>query len=819
MKKLHLFCNAHIDVIWQWTMEEAISTTLSTFRVAAELCEQHENFIFNHNEALLYQWVEEYDPGLFERIQKLVAEGKWHIVGGWTLQPDCLMPTGESIVRHMLYGQSYFKEKFGVEIETALNFDSFGHAQGMVQIMEQAGYKNYIFMRPEDFRMDLPQMFEWRGYDDDSKIVAYRLNSAYSSLMGQAAKSVQEYLDDHPDDNIMMKTWGIGNHGGGPSRQDVEDLNIMIRDYEGKVEILHSHPDAFFQDCAEKGEKLPVISEDLIPSWVGCYSTLVPIKQLHRKLESKLISAEKISVLAKEKAGLTYPSEEIAEAFRILAIMQFHDVLPGSCSRLAEEESVRIGNYGLEIAERIHTRAMFALTAKEKAAKNGGIPLFVWNPHPYEIDDMVQCEFMLADQNWEDTLTMVHAYVDGEEVPCQNIKEGSNFNLDWRKRVVVHTKFKPMSITRIDLETYTTEKPEFSLGDGSSYLFDNGEMQVRINRMTGLVDSYRVQGKELVQKGAFCLEVFHDTADPWRLDTVRIDQKKGEFTLLDSKEAARVAGVSDPNFESVRMIEDGDVFVRVEALFGYENSRACVIYTLPKKGTAFEIDLTSFFGEKDSCLRMAIPTNMEAPILRGQSMFGDKPLYKDGRESESQRWMSAEEDGIGLIFINQGNYGSCNNGNIMRQTVLRSAAYSGHPLPGRTFMEYNRYLPRAEQGERNFHFRVVGACSQDLITTAEHHASLENERMLAFNIFPGGEGQTLDSGLVLSDSRIRVSAFKKAEDGDGYILRVFNPESESIKTKVQMPQFDVCEEIELKHHKVQTYRINHNGMNVCHLLD
>mgnify|MGYP000912632999 FL=1 len=149
MKTMHMISNAHIDPVWQWGWEEGVSAALSTFRAAAEFCENYDGYIFNHNEALLYEWVEEYEPELFKRIQKLVQEKKWHIMGGWYLQPDCVMPSGESFVRQILLGKKYFKEKFGVFPTTAVNFDSFGHTKGLVQIMVKSGFDSYVFMRPD----------------------------------------------------------------------------------------------------------------------------------------------------------------------------------------------------------------------------------------------------------------------------------------------------------------------------------------------------------------------------------------------------------------------------------------------------------------------------------------------------------------------------------------------------------------------------------------------------------------------------------------------------------------------------------------------
>ena len=148
MQKIHLISNAHLDPVWLWRWDEGAAEAISTFRVAAEFCENYDGFVFNHNEAVLYQWVEEYEPSLFKRIQSLVKAGKWHIMGGWYLQPDCNMPSGEGIIRQIEQGRRYFKEKFDCLPTAAVNVDSFGHSRGLVQILKKTGYEGYLFCRP-----------------------------------------------------------------------------------------------------------------------------------------------------------------------------------------------------------------------------------------------------------------------------------------------------------------------------------------------------------------------------------------------------------------------------------------------------------------------------------------------------------------------------------------------------------------------------------------------------------------------------------------------------------------------------------------------
>ncbi|MCR5753556.1 MAG: alpha-mannosidase, partial [Acetatifactor sp.] len=144
MKNVYLIANAHLDPVWLWRWEEGYAEALSTFRTACELTDEFPEFVFNHNESILYEWVKESDPELFATIKEKVKNGKWHIMGGWFLQPDCNMPAGESIVRNILKGRKFFKENFDVAPTTAVNFDSFGHSKGLVQILTQSGYDSYV---------------------------------------------------------------------------------------------------------------------------------------------------------------------------------------------------------------------------------------------------------------------------------------------------------------------------------------------------------------------------------------------------------------------------------------------------------------------------------------------------------------------------------------------------------------------------------------------------------------------------------------------------------------------------------------------------
>jgi alpha-mannosidase len=350
-----LICHAHLDPVWLWEWEEGLGAALATFRSAVELCESHEGFVFNQNEALLYEWVEEYEPALFRRIQKLVKEGRWHIMGGWYLQPDCNLPAGESVVRQIERGLGYFQEKFGVRPCTAINFDSFGHSRGIVQILRRFGYDSYLICRPDNSFLPLDSNeFVWQGFDG-SEVLVKRIPELYNSPMGGALGYITNRLASNPAD-LECVLWGVGNHGGGPSRKDLRDL----RQTDGSIGSwawVHAVPEHFFR-CLQSGrDLLPIVDTDLNRWAVGCYTSQVLVKQGHRALENELYRAEKMAAAAAANGLIDYPHAALREAERDLLICEFHDILPGSSIQRAEQAALRLIGHGREILARISARA------------------------------------------------------------------------------------------------------------------------------------------------------------------------------------------------------------------------------------------------------------------------------------------------------------------------------------------------------------------------------------------------------------------------------------------------------------------------------
>jgi alpha-mannosidase len=763
MKELHLICNAHLDPVWLWRKPEGIAEAISTFRVAADFCEENEDFVFNHNESVLYEWVEENEPELFARIQKLVKEGKWRIMGGWYLQPDCVMPCGESFIRQIETGTKYFIEKFGVRPLTAINFDPFGHSRGLVQILKKCGYESYVFMRPS--RIETEHDFIWKGFDG-SEILAHKINGGYNSGKGKIAEKLQRILDREYADGINMMFWGIGNHGGGPSREDLITLADFMRNNPEKG-LTHSWCERYF-DRIDKS-KLKTFDESLNYTMVGCYTSMVRIKQAHRRLENDLSLCEKMLALS----GVSYDKSELEKAVKALLFCEFHDILPGSGIKAVEDDCLRLFAYGNEVADKYKTKAFFKLCQGQSKAKDGEIPVLVFNPHPYKITQDIEVEFQLQDQNWNENEVTIVTVRDskGNYLPSQNEKEACTFSLDWRKRVCFRAELEPMSINRFDCELHVEKMPkrkiEACTETDEHFTFDNGRMQALISKKTGLIDKYCVNGIDMLNPESAKITAFRDNEDPWGMTVDGFNEHIGEFTLLSNKNANEFNGYPEETMGNVRVIENGAVRLKIQAIFGYCDSFAVVTYTLPKNGDYIDIKIRMLSNNSSRFYKLSFDTAFGNPDFIGQTAFGKDELRIGGDEAVFQKWCGIFENKKGLAVLNKGTYGGSVDGNIFNISLLRTPVYSAHPIGDRPLADSDRSHDRIDIGERDFEFRLTADTSY-----LDKQAEIFNQPCVALSFFPSGLGEKKDTRVEIDNSDIILSRYEKTDDG--IKIRLFN---------------------------------------------
>ena len=810
--RIHLLCNAHLDPVWLWEWEEGAAEAISTFRVAADLIEQFPGFIFNHNEVTLYKWVEEYEPVLFKRIQRLVRQGKWHIMGGWYLQPDCNMPSGESFVRQILVGKRYFKEKFGVEPTTAINFDPFGHSRGLPQILAKAGYDSYLFCRPGQDDCALPaDDFTWVGYDG-TEITASRVVGWYNSPLGKAHEKIAERMKNHPKRDFSLLLWGVGNHGGGPSRDDLTKITKLIEQADD-FEIVHSTSDAYFAELHKKVKRLPKHKRDLNPWGVGCYTSQIRIKQKHRLLENEIYATEKMVTTAACQGLMKYPRQDLYDALCDLLVGEFHDILPGSSIQPVEDASLRLFDHALEKLSRIKARAFFSLASGQPKAKEGKIPILVYNPHPYPVRTTIECEFQLPDSRWDGTFTLPTVWQKRKQIPAQCEKELSNLCLDWRKRMVFEAELAPSSMNRFDCrhDQVLESKPEPALKERNGRIvFKTDELNVVINTKTGLIDRYRANGVDYLEANAFWPLVMKDDEDPWGMRVKSFRKSAGKFKLMSRKEGTTFSGVVKGVLPSVRVIEDGDVRTVVEAVMRYGDSFICQHYKLPKRGTEIEVQTRVHWNEKDKMLKLSIPTRCRGAAYVGQTAYGIADLPADGNEAVAQKWVAAvdRKSNKAITVVNDGIYGSDFVDGELRLSLLRSPAFSGHPFWDRLIVVQDRYLPRIDQGERLYRFWFNGGKVRQRLDAVDREALVRNEKPFALSFYPPGQGSKPKTGPTLSDNVVQITAMKYAENGRDIIVRLFEPTGKKRSTTLRLPFVPMSVKVDLKGFEIKTLKIN-----------
>ncbi len=816
-RKVHLVANAHLDPVWLWEWQEGAGEALSTFRQAAEFCEKREGFVFCHNEAILYRWVEEHEPALFARIRRLVRAGKWHIMGGWHVQPDCNMPSGESLVRQVLLGRRYFASRFGVEPRTAVNLDPFGHTRGLVQILAKSGYTAYLCCRPGNAQCPLPRdEFVWVGYDG-SEVLATRASAHYCSVGGRERERLEKWLAGYPGDGPVIHLWGIGNHGGGPSRKDLDDLAAMGRERRD-VELVHSTPDAYFSELEKDRDTLPRRAQDLNPWAVGCYTSMARVKQGHRRLENELYSAEKMVTAAWLQGLVPYPAAEFDEVARDLAFVEFHDILPGSAIPAGEEGALRQIGHGLEILSRLKAKAFFALAAGEPKAASGELPIFVFNPHPHAVRTVVECELEPWEPNFEKTRWAPRIAAGGRVLPSQTEKEDSNLSVEWRKKVVFEAELAPGRLNRFScrLEPVGEDaapRPVAAAAEGAgrrAVTVTTPDLEVAVDARTGLLDAYRAGGVDFLEPGSCAPLVIRDNADPWGMKVRSFRALEGAFRAATPEEAARFAGLREGTLEPVRVVEDGAVRTVVEAILAYGASRLLLRYAVPKRGTEVEIGVRVFWAERDAMLKLGFRPKLKAPRFLGQVAFGADELPSNGDEAVAQKWLALDSEAAGaaLTVINDGTHGSDWNGRELRLSLLRSPAYAADTWEDRLAVAADRFIPRQDTGERTFRFWLKGGPRDERLEKVGREALVRNESPYVLAYCPPGGKKRPEAGVVVKGEAVELTAFKRSEDGRDVVVRLFEPTGTPRRVAVEVPALGAKTTVGLGGFEILTLRLD-----------
>jgi alpha-mannosidase len=758
---LHMIGNAHIDPVWLWQWPEGYQEVRATFRSAIDRLDENPDFVFTHTSVLFLAWVEESDPVLFGRIREYVATGRWQIVGGWWIEPDCNIPGGESFVRQGLYGQRWLLDRFGVTATTGANLDSFGHNASLPQILARSGLDSYVFLRPKpEENAELPgPLFRWEAADG-SCVVAYRIPHEYCAPRDDLGDHVERSLRTLPPDLAQPAVfYGVGNHGGGPTKANLRSIAELNERGDGtRLEL--SSLRRFFD--AVDGDELPVWRGELQYHAPGCYTTHSGIKRWNRRTENLLQRAEKWCAVAAALGVQQYPLPELSQAWQLLLFNQFHDTLAGTSIEPAYEDARDQIGHAASLASLAFNRAVQSVARRIEIPYEEAVhPLVVFNPHPWRLGADVELEY-----NWLSAEGVRLTDSDGAPVPLQQTRSLTTMSSN-RARLVF-----PADVPPLGYRVYAIRRG----GDGHASVtatpttLENDRVLLELDPGTGrpvrLIQ--QASGSNLADPTHPHTSVVDDRSDTWGHAVTAYDDVVGEFECT-----------------SVELVEHGPVraILRVESRYG--DSRLREDYVLGASAAYVDVNVTLDWHEQLKLLKLRYPTTLDSATATFETPYGHLERSPNGHEDPGQTWVDVSDGTRGLAVINDAKSGYDVIGADIGISAVRSPVWAWHDpreLEAEGDFEY------MDQGRQRFRLRLVPHAGDWREAGVVRLAAELNQPPFAL-LESFHEGPLPRESAFGDDGggAVVATVLKGAEAGGGFVLRAFESVGRPARASIRLP--------------------------------
>ena len=769
----HLTGNSHIDAAWLWPWTETVDVVKRTFGTALQLMYEYPQYTYTQSAAQYNEWMAQKYPEMNAEIAQRIKEGRWEVVGGMWVEPDLNMPDGESLVRQLLVGKRWYKQAYGVDVRIGWNPDSFGYTWQLPQIYKKSGVDYFVTQKMTwNDTNQLPFKLFWWESPDGSKVLAYfphdygneDLSPVRLSADLAAARTRATGMTD------MMDLYGIGDHGGGPTRAVLDQgFHWSMPSIPPKVapnmqfgtaqtwfstvekQIAPDSPVWNYQSIA-KGYQPPPDPANPgmmgIPTWKselyfeyhrGVMTTQANHKRNMRESEVEVLDAEKFSSIA-WLYGLKYPGAELTEDWKKVLFNQFHDLAAGSGIGVIYKDAQKdydvvrwstneISGRALEVAnERINT----------SACSLGRVPVVIYNPLGWVRSGDVTVHAQGSGAEAEDVTLHV------DNVPALGYK-------------VVHVNLAAEAAKApIQAQTATA---------GHTADIQGGKFSIQVDGKTGCIVSLteiKTNTELIAPEGCGNqLQFFKDTPkdyDAWNIDPGTLDVAPQTISQADSVELVR---------------EGIQTLIRVKS--HYQNSK--FVQNISIKGDLIDIDNDIDWHESHVLLKAAFPLAASGPFATYEIPYGtiDRPTTRNNSwekaqfEVEAMRW--ADLGGIGpdgkqhgLSVLNDSKYGYDAAGNVLRLTLLRSAKWPD---------------AEADMGHHHFHYALyphAGTWKDAL--TVRHGYEYNYPLTAVVTTAHAGTLPAEHSFASVSPENVVLTAVKKAEDQNGLgvnglILRVY----------------------------------------------
>ena len=782
--------NSHIDMAWLWPWTETVEVVRNTFQSVLDLMREYPDFKFTMSSARTYEWMQEKYPDLFEQIKQRVKEGRWEVIGGMWVEPDLNMPDGESLVRQILVGKRYFQKNFGADIKIGWNPDSFGYNWQLPQIYKKSGIDYFVTSKllwATDYTKFPYRLFWWEAPDGSRLLTYFPHEYANEFDPQQITHDLSLYapliygtkVADPPQ---MLYLYGIGDHGGGPTRTMLDQANRLRDPNTVFPKIDFSTAREFFADLNQElpNLKVPTWKDELYFEYHrGVYTSQSDTKQRIRRDEELMLDAEKYASLA-SLFGRSYAQDQFELAWKNLLFDHFHDVMPGSGIAVNYLEAKRNLEDVARVAREITDGALDEILAHVNT-QGDGVPVVVFNSLSWPRTEVIEVEAQLPGQARQ--VEVVDAA--GQRVEHQLLAMDPATN---RARLLILADTPPMGYRAYFVRSAATAGISPDLIDGqvrvvqaSGETLKNAYIQIKVDSQTGCVTSLfdlRNQTETLAPSESDAggprtfacgnlLQAFHDKPKRWDAWNIDSDFEKQHWDLDKADE--------------VKLVESGPLRAVIRVKKHFQNSTFVQDITMYAGVPRVDVKMQADWHEKHILLKVAFPLSAHSDKATFEIPYGsiERPTTRNTPAEQAKfevpglRWADLSDTKHGFSLLNDSKYGYDVKDNVLRLSLLRSPEWPD---------------PHADEGHHEFTYSLYphGGNWRDAQTVRRGYEL--NYMLIAMRAqkhegtLPGEHSFTrVDADNVV------LTAIKKSEDDDSLVLRFYEWAGKEADVKIHLP--------------------------------